>query len=61
MAKKASIDLKGAFLMKDVLDFLAHFSGLPPEQWVGLIALASIGLAAGCLWVVHSVIKGQSK
>ena len=47
--------------MKDVLDFLAHFSGLPPEQWVGLIALASIGLAAGCLWVVHSVIKGQSK
>lgn len=47
--------------MKDVLDFLSHFSGLPPEQWVGLIALAAIALAAGCLYVVHNVVKGQSK
>ncbi|MDB5725681.1 MAG: hypothetical protein JWQ16_2435, partial [Novosphingobium sp.] len=30
-------------------------------QWVGLIALAAIALAAGCLWVVHSVVKGQPK
>lgn len=47
--------------MKDVLDFLSHFSGLPSEQWVGLIALAAICLAAGCLYVVHSIVKGQSK
>lgn len=47
--------------MKDTLDFLSRFSGLPPEQWVGLIALAAIALAAGCLFVVHSVVKGQSK
>lgn len=47
--------------MKDVLDFLATFRGLPPEQWVGLIALAAIALAAACVWVVHSVVKGQSK
>jgi len=47
--------------MKDILDFLSHFSGLPSEQWIGLIALAAIALAAGCLYVVHNVVKGQSK
>lgn len=47
--------------MKDILDFLTHFSGLPTEQWIGLIALSAIALAAGCLYVVHCVVKRQSK
>lgn len=39
--------------MKDFLDFLSHFGGLPPEQWMGLIALSAIGLAAFAIYVVH--------
>lgn len=39
--------------MKDILDFLSHFRGMPLEQWMGLIALAAIGLSAFAIYVVH--------
>lgn len=48
--------------MKDVLDFLRSLGGLPPDQWVGLIAICAIGLAAFALYVVHSIVKqGREK
>ncbi len=44
--------------MTDFLDILGRLSGLAPEQWVGLIAVSALALAAFALFVVHSVIKG---
>lgn len=42
--------------MKEVLDFFAHLPGMPIEYVLALIALASIGLAAFALHVIHSIV-----
>ena len=42
--------------MKEILDFLAHFKGIPLEQWLGLIALAGLGVCFFALYVILRVV-----
>lgn len=47
--------------MQAILDFLSSFTGLPSEQWVGLIAMAAIGLAFFCIWVIHNIVTHERR
>lgn len=43
--------------MKDILDFLLHFPGIPMDYVLALVAFAALGLAAFTLHVIHSIVK----